>query len=217
MLNNYDKIANIYDKLSRLIYGKAQVNAQIDQLKFIPKGGSVLIVGGGTGWILEEISKIHPSGIKITYVEISAKMIALSKVRAISGNSVKFVNIGIEHFDSEELFDVISTPFLFDNFNASRIEEVFCLLHNRLKPNGLWLLVDFTLREKGGKWWKWMLLKSMYLFFRLLKIIEARRLIDMEHYFLTEKYTVLEQRLYYSQFIKSTVFKKPDEMQKGLE
>ncbi|RZL54089.1 MAG: methyltransferase type 12, partial [Pedobacter sp.] len=75
MINNYDKIANQYDTLSRLVFFKSQVNAQINQLHNIPKDSSVLIVGGGTGWILEEIVKLHPSGIKIIYVEISAKML----------------------------------------------------------------------------------------------------------------------------------------------
>lgn len=81
MNNNYDKLANHYDTLSRLVFFKSQVNSQINQLQYIQENSHVLIVGGGTGWILEELAKVYTNGLKIVYVEISAKMIALSQKR----------------------------------------------------------------------------------------------------------------------------------------
>jgi len=208
LINNYDKIANQYDTLSRLVFFKSQVNAQINQLHSIPKDSSVLIVGGGTGWILEEIVKLHPSGIKIIYVEISAKMLTLSKARNYGGNEVEFVNIGIEDFDTNLIFDVILTPFLFDNFSEQRIGVVFSKLNNLLKQNGKWLLVDFSLNTNKGKWWKWLVLKSMYVFFKMLGIVEATNLIDVKPYFVAEQYQIVEERFYYAAFIKASVFIK---------
>jgi ubiquinone/menaquinone biosynthesis C-methylase UbiE len=107
MNNNYDKIAGHYDALSRLVFFKSQVNAQINQLPYIQENCHVLIVGGGTGWILEELAKIYAGGLKIVYVEISANMIALSQKRNYKNNHVEFVNIGIEDFKTDVLFDVI--------------------------------------------------------------------------------------------------------------
>lgn len=208
MNNNYDKIANHYDALSRLVFFKSQVNAQIDQLHHIPKNSSVLIVGGGTGWILEEIAKIYPSGLKLVYVEISAKMIALSKKRYTEGNLVEFVNLGIEDFRTDTVFDMILTPFLFDNFAEQRAAKVFDQLNEYLKKDGLWFLVDFSLNKNNGNWWKWLLLKSMYSFFKLLGIVEANQLIDMNPYFLNAGYKIFELRLYYGNFIKAVIFKK---------
>ena len=120
MLNNYDKIANQYDFLSKVVFLKSQVQAQVNQLKYIPEKSSILIVGGGTGWILEELAKVHPSGLDIVYVEISQKMIALSKTRDVGNNNVEFVHLGIEDFKTDLLFDAILTPFLFDNFVKNR-------------------------------------------------------------------------------------------------
>jgi len=208
LINNYDKIANHYDTLSRLVFFKSQVNAQINQLHNIPKDSSVLIVGGGTGWILEEIVKLHPSGIKIIYVEISAKMLTLSKARNYGVNEVEFVNIGIEDFETNLIFDVILTPFLFDNFSEQRIGVVFSKLNSLLKQNGKWLLVDFSLNTNKGKWWKWLVLKSMYVFFKMLGIVEATNLIDVKPYFVAEQYQVVEERFYYAGFIKASVFIK---------
>ena len=208
MINNYDKIARHYDFLSRLIFFKSQVNAQINQLHSIPENSSLLIVGGGTGWILEEIAKVYSSGLNITYVEISEKMIKLSKARDFKNNKVDFIPLGIEDFKKEQIFDVILTPFLFDNFSRHRAEAVFNDLHQHLKVNGLWLFVDFSISANKGKWWKVIILKSMYLFFKVMGIVEANQLIDMQSYFIQEKYKTMEQRLYYKGFISATVYQK---------
>jgi ubiquinone/menaquinone biosynthesis C-methylase UbiE len=208
MDNNYDKIASHYDTLSRFVFFKSQVNAQINQLQYIQAHSNILIVGGGTGWILEELARVHASGLKIVYVEISTKMIALSQKRNYKDNQVEFVNFGIEDFKTNVLFDVILTPFLFDNFIEQRAAKVFWQLNEYLKKEGLWLLVDFSLNKTNGNWWKWVILKSMYSFFKLLGIVEANKLIDMNPYFLKAHYQIIEERLYYGSFIKATIFKK---------
>lgn len=207
MDNNYDKIAGHYDTLSRLVFFKSQVNAQINQLQYIRENSYVLIVGGGTGWILEELSKIY-TGLMIVYVEISAKMIALSQKRNYKNNHVEFVNMGIEDFKTDVIFDVILTPFLFDNFAEQRAAKVFVQLNEYLKKDGLWFLVDFSLNKTNGNWWKWLLLRSMYGFFKLLGIVEAHQLIDMNPYFFKANYLIVEERLYYGSFIKATIFRK---------
>ena len=207
MDNNYDKIAGHYDALSRLVFFKSQVNAQINQLQYIPENSSILIAGGGTGWILEELTRVHPSGLKIIYVEISGKMIALSQKRSFKDNHVEFINLGIEDFKTDLIFDVILTPFLFDNFAEERAVKVFNQLNTHLKKDGLWFLVDFSLNTTNGNWWKWLLLKSMYSFFKLLGIVEANKLINMDPYFLKAHYQIVEERLYYGGFIKATIFK----------
>lgn len=208
MINNYDKIARHYDFLSRLVFFKSQVNAQINQLHSIPENSSLLIVGGGTGWILEEIAKVYSAGLNITYVEISEKMIKLSKARDFKNNEVDFILLGVEDFKTEHIFDVILTPFLFDNFAKPRAEAIFKDLHQHLKISGFWFFVDFSLSARNGKWWKAIILKSMYLFFKIMGIVEANQLIDMQPYFTQEKYKTLEKRLYYSGFISAIIYQK---------
>ena len=208
MVNNYDKIANQYDFLSRLVFFKSQVQAQIDQLKYIPDNSTILIAGGGTGWILAEIAKIHSSGLHIVYVEISQKMITLSKTRPIGNNKVDFIHLGIEDFKTDQLFDAILTPFLFDNFAENRAEKVFHFLDSKLNRSGLWLFVDFSLNPKNGRWWKSLILKSMYIFFKLIGIVETNQLINIQPWFERKAYLMLEQRFYYGSFISAVVYKK---------
>ena len=207
MGNNYNSIANIYDVLSRIVFGKSIMKAQIFLLKYIPGNSRVLIVGGGTGWILSELSKMYEKGIEITYVEKSAKMIALSKQKNIQHNSVEFINAGIEEFSTGKKFDIIFTAFLFDNFLPEKIAIIFSKLNQLLIQNGLWLYADFINDKTNSKWWQKFLLKTMYLFFKITCNIETQQLFNMNTYF-SEGYNKLSEKYFYSNFIKSVVYKK---------
>lgn len=208
MKNNYDRIARYYDPLSRLVFFRAQVNAQIALLQHIPANTRLLIVGGGTGWILEEIARIHPSGLLITYVEISGKMLALSRQRDVKANQVQFVQAAIADFNTTDRFDVILTAFLFDNFSSSAAKGVFKQLHQYLPVSGHWLFTDFYHSNKAGKFWQGWLLKAMYFFFRHISNVEAERLVDMEPLFKQAGYGILKTRFSYQGFIKSLVYIK---------
>ena len=207
MGNNYNAIANMYDFLSRLVFGKSIMNAQVFLLRHVPENSRVLIVGGGTGWVLEELSKIYERGIEITYVEKSEKMIALSKQKKIKNNTVEFINKGIEEFSTEKKFDIVFTAFLFDNFLPEKIESVFSKLNQFVKRNGLWLYADFTNNKTSSKWWQKFLLRTMYLFFKITCNIETQKLIDMSPYF-SEGYNKTAEERFYSNFIKAVVYKK---------
>ncbi|MDB5152152.1 MAG: class SAM-dependent methyltransferase [Mucilaginibacter sp.] len=205
MAANYNNSAWFYDRLSRVIYGKALIRSQVYLLKFISAAAEILIVGGGTGWILEEIAKVHPSGLKITYVEISANMMALSRKRNTGNNAVIYINKEIENVAIQNGYDVVITPFLFDNFTEQTLQKVFSHIHNSLKPGGLWLNTDFRLT---GKWWQALLLRSMFIFFRIICRIEATRLPDIEKRFEQHLYKVISQKSFFGDFILSTAYKK---------
>jgi len=205
MPSNYDNSASFYDKLSRIVYGKALITSQVYLLQFIPANSSVLIAGGGTGWILEEIAKIHPSGLTITYVEISAKMTALARQRNYGDNKLNFINKPIEEVEDTTTYGVIITPFLFDNFTDGTIEHVFAHMHERLKPEGIWLCTDFQLT---GKLWQGILLKSMYYFFRILCGIETTTMPDIESRFVKYGYKKIVAKTFFGEFIISTEYRK---------
>jgi ubiquinone/menaquinone biosynthesis C-methylase UbiE len=202
---NFNNSAWFYDRLSRLIYGKALIRAQVCLVKYIQTDSKILIVGGGTGWILEEITKIHPSGLTITYVEVAPKMIDLSRKRNISNNKIVFINNAIENVALPPDFDIVITPFLFDNFTEQTTRKVFSHIHTLIKPGALWLNCDFHFT---GKWWQNILLKSMFLFFRIVCHIEALHLPDIEKHFEAHNYKCVVQQSFFGDFIISKVFTK---------
>ena len=207
--NNYDKIARQYDWLSKVVFYRSLEHAQVSLLKYIPAGSSILIVGGGTGWILERLSHLHQKGLSITYVELSGNMIHLSQKRDIKENTVQFVHLPIEDFTPDRDFDVLITPFLFDNFVPERAQPIFWQLHYMLKKGGLWLFADFFYDKAKSRWWQKLLLKIMYSFFRLFCNVEAKSLFNMSICFGQGKYEVLHQRFFYFGFIQSIAYRKP--------
>ena len=205
MPSNYDNAAWFYDRLSRMVYGDNLVKAQAALLPLIPAKSKILIAGGGTGWIIEEVAKIHPSGLNITYVEVSANMMALSKKRNPLQNHITYINKPIEEARLNNDFDVVITSFLFDNFSTTTFQRVFDHLNLSLKYGGVWINTDFQLT---GKWWQAPLLKSMYLFFKLLGCMEAKKLADIKPYFKQAAYDIISQKSFFGDFMATTAYRK---------
>jgi ubiquinone/menaquinone biosynthesis C-methylase UbiE len=205
MAANYNNSARFYDLLSKLIYGKALVRSQVYLLKFIPPKSNILVAGGGTGWILEEIAKIHPSGLVITYAEIAPKMMELSRKKNTGNNEVAFINEAVEKLVLQSDYDVVITPFLFDNFKEENFQKIFAHIDAALKPDGLWLNVDFRLT---GRWWQKVLLRSMFIFFRTVCSIEAKKLPGIWATFEKYHYRIIERKPFFGDFILSAIYKK---------
>ncbi|NCD71585.1 class I SAM-dependent methyltransferase [Mucilaginibacter agri] len=205
MASNYDNTAWFYDPLSRMVFGRSLIKSQTSLLKYIPAKANILIVGGGTGWLLDEITKVHPDGLDVTYVEISAKMMALSKNRNLGNNNVTFINRAIEDVKFLRQFDVIFTPFLFDNFTAENLHRIFNHIHNLLKPDGIWLNTDF---QVAGKWWHKLILQTMYTFFKVFGAVETSTMPEIQTLFKQKNYRILSQQTYYGSFVISQAMQK---------
>lgn len=208
MINDYDAIAPFYDRLARLVFGSSQKEAQIRLLNFLKPGMKVLVVGGGTGWILEEIGKRFPEGLSIWYVEKSGKMLDLSRQRDFGRNEVQFVCSDINDLDYVDKHDAVLTAFLFDNFRQQSARETFLSIDRRLKEGAFWLYTDFDKIDNPTTWQK-LLLKTMYLFFRKISNVEAEKLPDIKSLFASEGYDEYEKRQYYNGFIAGYSFRKP--------
>lgn len=188
-----------------MVFGRALVKSQTAFLHLIPAGSNVLIAGGGTGWILEEIGRIHPSGLHITYVEISEKMIALAMKRNTGANVVNYVNLPVEVASLTTDFDVAITPFLLDSLSGATLYKAFNSILVALKPSGLWLNTDFQLT---GKWWQKLLLSSMYLFFKTIGCIENAQLPEIKRCFDEKGLQTLYEKTFFGEFIVATVYGK---------
>ena len=203
---DYDKIAPFYDLLSGLVFGTSIKRAQRKLLYCIPTGDvRLLIAGGGTGWILEEITKVRKSGLVIDYVDASANMISISMKRNYGANVVNFIHAPIEDFRSEQTYDVILTPFFFDNFGERKGNFIFDHLDAMLSTHGTWLFADFRESTAANSRWQKLLLRLMYLFFRITTQIETNELIDTAKYF-EPGYRKKMQAYYYFNFIQVIVY-----------
>lgn len=207
MTSNYNSIAPFYDLLSKAVFGDAIINAQKFFLAEIPAKSTVLIVGGGTGWILEEIAKVHSEGLLIVYVEPSEKMISMSGKRNKGFNKVIFINETVQEAELYNHFDIVITSFLFDNFSSNTLHQVFQKINRHLVSGALWLFADFQQLKKRVLW-QTLLLKVMYLFFKLVCGIEANKLPDTAALFYQYNYKSVSSKTFFRNFIFSCVYKK---------
>ncbi|AKD55378.1 class I SAM-dependent methyltransferase [Spirosoma radiotolerans] len=177
---NFNWVAPVYDTLAFVVFGHKLQQAQVVFLDQIPAGANVLLVGGGTGWLLEQVL-MRGNTKRIVYLEASRKMVALASRRMIQKSLLGSVDfrVGDETaLSPDESFDVIITPFVLDLFTETTLKTQFIpQLLNVLKSTGLWLVTDFV---QPPSWWQKVLLWIMIRFFRLTAGIEANRLANWQ-------------------------------------
>ena len=205
MAANYDNTTWFYKRLSKLVFGQTQVKAQEYFLSRVKTGANILIIGGGTGGILESLTSLHPVGLHITYMEISANMMTLSHKRNTGQNEVTYITKNIEEVTFSQQFDVVITAFLFDNFSNESLAAVFPIIDAQVKPDGIWLNTDFQLT---GPLWQKVMLKGMYIFFRLMGAVKVTWLPDVKRMFRVHGYHLLDKKTFYGHFISATVYRK---------
>lgn len=203
--NGYNLIAPYYDRLAALCFGNKLMVAQTSLLQYVAAGSHMLIVGGGTGLILEAITRICPTGLKITYADASEKMVALARQRDIGGNEVLFTAKPVQELPAGS-FDMVVTPFLIDNFTEPVMQQVMAHLDGMLNTGGLWLFTDFCNPDRRSQQF---LLRSMYLFFAVVCGIGARRLPLTALQFARLGYVVEEEKVFLNGFVKAVCYKKP--------
>ena len=203
MRSNFDFIAPVYDQLAGLVFGKSIIDSQLYFLNEVPDHASVLILGGGTGWFLEELAKINEE-CSVTYIEASAKMIALTNRRKLNKRTI--VIQGTEDDIPRHLdFDVIITNFYLDLFPERKLDDVIQKLSNHAKPSCIWIVTDFV---DCGKWWQRTMLKIMYFFFKSVSGIEASTLPLWGKKMLQHQWVERSSERWYRGFIKSVILKR---------
>lgn len=212
MQNNFNFVAPFYDPLAKLIFGNSIKNSQTWLLPFIPENATVLIIGGGTGWILEEMLKQTKTS-KILYLEASEKMLQLAQKRynqepEKSGMQVEF-RLGTEKdLRPEETFDVVFTGFLLDLFQSENLRKLMQKLYAHLKPNGSWLVADFA-PQNATRFWQKSLLKVMVLFFKITAKLQADKLPEIEEAFKDFPLQPSQKHQFFHKLIFSAVYQKP--------
>ncbi len=201
MESNFDKVAGTYDGLARLIFGNSIKKSQVHFLNRIPDSAKVLIVGGGTGWILEELGSIKEN-LSIDYVDSSNKMMELSKSRNAGGNHVNFIK-GSYHQIQSGSYDTIITNFFLDVFDEVELASAIEHFTKLLSDKGIWICTDF---QKTGRLYHKVLLWSMHRFFNMLANLQAKKLADFRKLLLNQGLQENERKEYFNGLIYSAIY-----------
>ncbi|MDQ2792833.1 MAG: class I SAM-dependent methyltransferase [Bacteroidota bacterium] len=177
-LTGFDRVAWFYDALAGLVFGPALRNTQRAALAGLPAGAPhLLILGGGTGWVLAEVLHQSPAAT-VLYLEASPRMLAKARARLQPEQraQVEFRHGTQQALAPDEMFDAVLTFFVLDCLAASELPAALDRLRAALRPGGRWLLADFRPAHRG---WRRLLLGAMFWFFRLTTGLRARELPDL--------------------------------------
>lgn len=183
-MKKMELLASFYDFLANLIFGSQIKRATAEFFNFINERDKVLIIGGGTGWILEQFQQSH---LQVTYVDLSAEMINKARKRKFSF-PVKFIT-GSYTSVPKDKYDIVITPFFLDMFSGNKLNDVIQHIMPHLRKKGIWLFSDFI---PSNKIHHRVLVRIMYLFFSLFYDIEKYRLPDYDYWFNKRKLKLLK-------------------------
>lgn len=204
----FDRVAAFYDPLARLVFGNSLRQAQQAALAGLPVGHPrVLIIGGGTGWVLGEVLAHRPEA-RILYLEASAVMLTKSRETLLQhkphhAGQVEF-RLGTEQaLRPDESFDAIITFFFLDLFEPVRLRTIIERLNQVRRPSAPWLLADF--RPTQALWQRTLLL-LMYRFFWLTTGISGRHIPALHHELAALGLQPRQQKLFFRGMVEATVF-----------
>lgn len=194
MLNQYNKIAYLYASLSRIVFGNSLSKIQEDLIRYLPKEGKLLILGGGNGKILPHIYQ-HAPHLSIDYVEASSTMIQLAKKAKPKDQKITFHHKDVRDYNQKH--DYIFAGFFLDLFDEKEIEKLILKLENKNRET-TWYIADFQLNKRTEyRLFRNIQLKLTILFFKLTTQHITNHLPDIRSVFF---------RISYSQKNKSTPF-----------
>jgi hypothetical protein len=197
----FDRIAQHYDSLAGCVFGKSIKDCQTYYLSAIPNASNILILGGGSGWILKEIEETT-NDCRIWYIETSERMIALAKSRTNSPR-VTFIHGNEASIPKGLAFDVIITNFFLDLFDDDQLHTIVQAILPSIRKDAIWLVSDFVNR----KVWHCVMLWIMYRFFMLTTDLKKSYLPGWEFALRSMGFIELQSRYFYGSFIKSVIYK----------
>lgn len=203
-LNQFNKIAPIYNLLSQLVFGGTLKKAQRFFLSELPKQGNILIIGGGDGWIANEILSMSNS-TTIVYIEASDAMLTRARKKLINyKNRIQFIHGTETCIPEGSVYDVVVTNFYLDLFSDSTLTSVIGHINKFKQKNGVWLVTEFV---DQNKWWQHSLLWLMYKFFNITCGIQAEKLPDWQQHLQKKGLQEIKSFKFYNGFVSTSLFK----------
>lgn len=196
---SFDRLASRYDQIALVVFGKAIIDSQLIYFDQIQNNDRILIIGGGTGWILEYLNN---SALEIDYLEESGEMIAKAKQRSTKAN-VSFIQQPFEEVELSGKYDVIISNFFLDLYPGKVMLSIIKKIDANLVAGGFLIVTDFRNNSK----WQSIMLSIMYLFFRITTDLKTKKLGPLWGKLNSEFHSV-KSRTYYSGFIDACLFCK---------
>lgn len=182
---NFDRIARPYRWLEYLTLGRALERCRLHFLPRLADRNSALVLGDGDGRFLAALLAQN-SALTADAVDISAAMLGLLRdccERTAPNAGLRLHThrndaLGYLAAPSPAIYDFVVTHFFLDCLTQTEVEALAAAVSARLAPGGIWLVSDFRIPPGIMQIPAKMLVRSLYLAFRILTGLRANRLPD---------------------------------------
>lgn len=197
MSNNYEAIAPYYDKLKSVVFGSTLDRASISHIDHISPDDSILIIGGGSGSVLEHI---HANAID--FIDSSSKMIKLAQERKPLTDT-HYHCMKFDTFPNTTIYDIVICNFFLDLFKEKELDEILLKIKQLLRPTGTLIVADFTPPQSLSHQ---VLETGMHWFFRWSTGLERSHFANLKQILINHGLTISSEKSFYRGFVKSWVF-----------
>lgn len=181
--DDFNLIAPLYDIIAHITFAGRIQRAQEQLIPTLQNTQKLLLIGGGTGKILESILTRYPQ-LSIIYLEASSAMIHRAQARLNEAQNARVLWL---HDTHERLYqeptllldvDAIFTCFFLDVLSPQEAHDFMGWITKQLSQNhrtgSLWLIADFYPHQG----WKGAIIRLMYLIFKVITRLDNQILID---------------------------------------
>jgi ubiquinone/menaquinone biosynthesis C-methylase UbiE len=175
---NFNAIARPYRYLEYLTLGSALQHCRIHHIPALLNQKNALILGDGDGRFTSQLLTTNPH-LQATAIDSSRTMLDLLEAR----NTAHSSHLTTHHtnaltFTPNQPYDLIVTHFFLDCLTQPDLEALIHRLTPALEPNALWLISDFRIPTGPMRLPAHLLIRSLYLAFRILTGLRTTRLPD---------------------------------------
>jgi len=179
---NFDPIARPYRWLEYLTFGPALTRCRNHFLPALTDHHTALILGDGDGRFLARLLAANPN-LRADAVDISLAMLHLLTQRVHLAHPTAATRLRTHHLDALTFvptgpYDLIVTNFFLDCLTQSEFANLITRLTPHLAPNALWLVSDFRIPAGPLHLPARILVRALYLAFRLLTGLRTTHLPD---------------------------------------
>ncbi len=205
---NFDLVAPHYDWMEAVTAGGLLQRVRTTWLEELAGRRRVLSVGEGHGKFAGAFVRRYPRA-ELTCVEPSARMLARAQ-RRVGANTVQWVHAAVPNWRPPGgCFDGIATCFFLDCFPREELREVIAAIAGGAASSATWLVVDFSVPERGVARWRALAMHAvMYGFFRVATRLPAQRLTPPDEFLTAHGFQLARRREFSWGLLRADVWRR---------
>ena len=211
MSANFDRIARPYRLLEYFTLGPALQRIRTHFLPRLLHRRHALVLGDGDGRFLAALLRTNPE-IQADAVDTSAAMLRLLRRRCETITTTRLCThnqSALEHSPKAET-DLITAHFFFDCLTQPELNVLVSRLACHTRPDTLWLVSDFRVPIGPLQLPARLLIRALYLAFRLLTGLRSTHLPSHEKALAAAGFTRIAQHLGLGGILTTELWARPE-------